>query len=76
VIISIELSDTDWGLICGTLDAHADTADEYVEQLDMDEEDEIDESVSNAAESRRIAGYITTVVEHAYERARVNFSNN
>ena len=76
MIISIELSDTDWGIICGTLDVAADEADMYVQQLDEDGEEEVDESVTDAAHSRRIAAYITTVVNHAYERARVNFSNN
>lgn len=77
MIISVELSDEDWGHVCGALDIAADEADTYIASMaDEDEDDEIDEQVSESAESRRISNYITTVVQHAYERARVSFSNN
>jgi hypothetical protein len=79
VIIHIELTDTDWGHVCGALDAAAADSELYVEQndeIDGCDEEEVDSQLTDAAESRRIAAYITTSVNHAYERARVNFSNN
>ena len=79
MIIHIELTDTDWGHVCGALDISAATAELYVDQnggSDDCDEEEADSQLTDAAESRRIAAYITTIVNHAYERARVNFSNN
>jgi hypothetical protein len=79
VIISIELSDEDWGHVCGALDISASEADAYVDQMDALEDpdgDDIEAQVGAAAESRRIAGYITTIVGNAMERARPRFSEN
>lgn len=77
MIISIELTDEDWGHICSALDIAAEDADAYAVQLDDTfAGDDIEEQVSDAAESRRIAAYITTIVGNAYERARPRFSEN
>ena len=79
MIISIELTDEDWGHVCGALDIAADDSDAYVEQMDAldgPDADEMDAQVRDAAESRRIAAFITTLVAHAYERARPKFSEN
>jgi homoserine acetyltransferase len=80
MIISVEMSDDDWGFVCGTLDVAGAEAEFFAQQaISADPEDadgDAEEQEEAALQSKRIAAYITTVIANAFERARPKFSEN
>jgi hypothetical protein len=75
VIISIELSDEDWRIVCEALEARSLDAESDME-ANLEEEDTLEYCIQALADCERIDGYITTIVGNAMERARPRFSEN
>jgi hypothetical protein len=75
MIISIELSDADWRMVCEALEARALGAESDM-RASVEEEDTLEYCIEALADCERIDGYITTIVGNAMERARPKFSEN
>ena len=75
MIISIELSDDDWRVVCEALEARALDAECDIE-TGLDDEETVEYCVQLEADAQRVQGYITTIVGNAMERAHPRFSDN
>jgi hypothetical protein len=75
MIISIELSDEDWRIVCEALEARSVDAECDLE-TGLDDEETVEYCVQLQADAQRVEGYITTIVGNAMERARPRFSDN
>lgn len=75
MIISIELSDDDWQVVCEALEGRALDAESDMEAC-ADDDDTVEYCSICLANAQRIAGYVTTTVRQALERSRPKFSDN
>ena len=78
MIINIQLDGEELEKLVTLLEGSADCCEDMAAQLEDDDdyEDEMNSHLTEAANCRRLIGYIDTCIRHASERTLPGFSDN
>jgi hypothetical protein len=78
MIINIELDGEELEKLVALLEESADCCEDMAAQYEDDDdyEEEMNSHLTEAANCRRLIGYIDTCIRHACERTLPGFSNN